>query len=120
MAMAYAFLSKYQGFEGVSFLFLSDLASPDKLLSFSFISINILPFVMTGINLLSGYVYARDMTLSEKVTIIIVALFFLIILYSAPSALLVYWTFNNIYSLIKNLIDKYLEENSSSTRSKQQ
>lgn len=101
---AYAYLSSYSGFDGVSFLFLNNLAEPDGLLKIGAMSINILPFVMTGINLVSGYIYAKDSTLSEKLTIIGMALFFLVILYTSPSSLLVYWTCNNIFSLFKTIV----------------
>ncbi len=107
---AYSFLSNYPGFEGQSFLFLSNLAQPDGLLSIGNLTINVLPFVMTAINLLSGYVYAQDMSRNEKVTIVVVALFFLVLLYNSPSSLLVYWTFNNVFSLVKNLYYKNKEK----------
>lgn len=101
---AYAYLSKYPGFKGVSFLNLKNLAEADGLIRLGILSINFLPFLMTFINLASGYVYSKDMEISEKITIIVIALFFLVILYNSPSSLLVYWTFNNIFSLIKNMI----------------
>lgn len=106
---AYAFLSNYAGFQGQSFLFLSNLAQPDGLLSIGKVTINVLPFVMTAINLVSGYVYATDMSRNEKITIVVVALFFLVLLYNSPSSLLVYWTFNNVFSLVKNLYYKNKE-----------
>ena len=101
---AYAYLTSYTGFQGVSFLFLSNLAQPDGLLQFGKVVINIMPFVMTGINLLTGYIYAKDMTKSEKFTIVAIALFFLVVLYNSPSSLLLYWTFNNIFSLVKTYV----------------
>lgn len=101
---AYSYLSAYAGFEGVSFLFLNNLAQADGLLKIGTLTINLLPFVMTGINLISGYIYAKESTMGEKLTIIGMALFFLVILYSSPSSLLVYWTCNNIFSLVKTII----------------
>lgn len=106
---AYDFLSNYQPFNGSSFLFLTNLAEPDGLLMIAGITINILPFVMTGINLASGYVYAKDSTKNEKITILLMSLFFLVVLYNSPSSLLLYWTFNNIFSLVKNIISLKLE-----------
>lgn len=106
---AYSFLSTYSGFQGQSFLFLSNLAQPDGLLTIGGWTINLLPFVMTAINLVSGYVYATDMSRNEKITIVVVALFFLVLLYNSPSSLLVYWTFNNVFSLVKNLYYKKKE-----------
>lgn len=101
---AYAYLSSYAGFDGVSFLFLSDLGQPDGLLKIGAMSINLLPFVMTGINLVSGYIYAKDSSKSEKITIVGMAVFFLVILYTSPASLLVYWTCNNIFSLVKTMV----------------
>lgn len=108
---AYDFLSNYSGFDGVSFMFLNNLATPDQLLVIGGLTVNILPFVMTGINLLSGYIYSKDMIRSEKITIIVIALFFLFILYESPSSLLVYWTCNNIFSLVKTIVYARIDKN---------
>ena len=59
---------------------------------------------MTFINLAAGYVYAKDKDVKDKATIVLIALVFLIILYNSPSSLLIYWTFNNLFSLVKNII----------------
>ena len=101
---AYAYLSTYSGFQGVSFLFLNDLAQPDGLLKIGAMSINLLPFVMTIINLASGYIYSKESNITEKITIVGMALFFLIILYSSPASLLLYWTCNNIFSFVKTVV----------------
>ncbi|CAM3564499.1 membrane protein insertase YidC [Erysipelothrix urinaevulpis] len=101
---AYAFLSNYTPFQGSSFLILKDLGNPDGLLVIGALTVNLLPFVMTIVNLASGYIYAKESGLNEKITIVVIALFFLVILYSSPSSLLLYWTCNNIFSLFKNMI----------------
>lgn len=106
---AYSYLSSYAGFQGVSFLFLTDLSKPDALLQLGTLSINILPFVMTAINLVSGYIYTKESTTSEKLTIVGMAAFFLVILYTSPSSLLLYWTFNNIFSLVKTAIYAFFD-----------
>lgn len=107
---AYAFLSNYSGFEGVSFLFISNLAQADQLIKIGSLSINLLPFVMTFINLYSGFIYTKDANKNEKITIVIIALLFLVILYASPASLLIYWTFNNVFSLVKNIITLKLEQ----------
>ena len=94
---AYAFLSNYAGFEGVSFLFIHDLSLADGLLKLGQLNINILPFVMTFINLYSGYLYTQGSNKSEKITIVVIAAFFLVLLYNSPASLLIYWTFNNVF-----------------------
>lgn len=104
---AYAFLTSYAEINGISFLFLKDLGAPDNLLRLGAWHINILPFVMTAVNLLSGYVYGVQISKSENISIVSIALLFLVILYGAPSGLLVYWTCNNLYNLFKNLIYRY-------------
>ncbi|NLP48502.1 MAG: membrane protein insertase YidC [Clostridiales bacterium] len=101
---AYYYLSSYSGFQGVGFLFFNDLSKADALLSFAGLQINILPFLMTFLNLASGFVYSKGKEAKDKITIVVIALLFLIILYKSPSSLLIYWTFNNLFSLIKNLV----------------
>ena len=61
---------------------------------------------MTIINLISGLIYANNK--KEKINITVIAFVFLILLYNSPSALVIYWIFNNIFSLIKNIILKFI------------
>ncbi|MCC8194526.1 MAG: YidC/Oxa1 family membrane protein insertase [Deltaproteobacteria bacterium] len=89
---------------GASWLFLQDLSKPDGLLSLGGFSINVMPFVMTGVNLLSAAVYTTRLTRREKIQLHGLAAVFLILLYPSSAALLVYWTCNNIFSLVKNLV----------------
>ena len=65
---------------------------------------------MTGINLLSGVLYTRGAPLKSKVQTFGIALVFLALLYSSPSGLTFYWTLNNLFSLLKNLILRILPE----------
>ena len=104
---AYQFLSHTEMLSGVSFLFLQDLNAPDAFIKFPF-TINIMPFIMTAINLLSAFVYTRDMGKKERIQLLVTALVFLILLYNSPSGLVLYWTMNNIYSLAKNMAIKYM------------
>ena len=82
------------------------LASEDKLLTIGDISINVLPIIMTIINLVSASIYTRGFKLKDKISSFVLPVLFLIILYRSPSALVLYWTFNNIISLIKIIIIK--------------
>lgn len=93
----YQLLSHYQPLEGASFLLFEDLGKPDKLLW----GINLLPFVMTGANLLAAFVYTKQLSLKEKIQPLFLALLFLILLYNSPAGLLLYWTFNSIFSLAR-------------------
>ena len=101
---AYTLLSHNPLLADTSFLFLDNLAEPDGLISFWNPPLNLMPLVMTAVNLLSSLVYAKRLSLGERVKLILMGVFFLVLLYHSPSGLVLYWTLNNIYSLVKNLI----------------
>lgn len=103
---AYAFLSNLEALQGASFAIISDLGKPDALLSIGGISINFLPILMTAINLVSSSIYAKHLSLNEKMQLYVMALLFLVLLYASPAALVLYWTCNNIFSLGKNIVMK--------------
>jgi len=100
---AYHLLSNYHAFDGVETILFKDLGKPDGLLVLGSLTINIMPFIMTGINLLSANIYGRKTTKKEKIQLYGMALLFLAVLYNSSSALLFYWTFNNLFSLLKNV-----------------
>ncbi len=101
---AYTLLSHNPQLEGAGFLFLSDLGSPDGIIGIGSLHINLMPLLMTLFNLISSSIYAKNFAIGEKVKLGFVALLFLVLLYNSPSGLVLYWTLNNIYSLVKNLI----------------
>ena len=96
---AYHLLSNYSPFEGASFFTIVNLNKPDGLLN----GINLLPCVMTGFNLASAFVNAKQQFVNEKNQHLFIALLFLVILYSSPAALVIYWTFNNMLSLLRKI-----------------
>ena len=99
---AYWLLIEYNDLEGASFGPIGDLSQPDGLLFFRNFSINILPFVMTFVNLLAAYLYSKKMQKSEKIQLILIAFVFLILLYNLSAALVLYWTMNNVFSIGKD------------------
>lgn len=101
---AYHFLSNYEPLRGVAFGPLADLARPDGLLALGGFSVNLLPFVMTAINLVSALVYTRRLTRRDKIQLYGIAALFLVLLYDAAAGLVFYWTCNNVFSLFKNII----------------
>ena len=101
---AYTLLSHNPLLDHVPFLFLSNLGVPDALVSFNGININLMPFLMTVINLFSSFIYAKSLNTGEKVKLVLMALLFLVLLYNSSSGLVFYWTMNNVYSLVKNTI----------------
>lgn len=101
---AYHFLSNYLPQVGGSFGPIRNLGEPDKLLTIAGVSINLMPILMTAINCVSSAVYTKGFPLRSKIQLYAMALVFLILLYGSPSGLVLYWTLNNLFSLIKNLI----------------
>ncbi|MBP5180220.1 MAG: membrane protein insertase YidC [Clostridiales bacterium] len=103
---AYNFLSHLLLLRGAAFGPIADLGSPDHLCEVMGISINVLPVIMTLINVVSGYIYTKGMPLKSKIQLYGMALLFLVLLYNSPSGLAFYWTLNNVFSLFKNALYK--------------
>ncbi len=103
---AYSFLSHVEALKGYSFLFIKDMGSPDAFFKIGNFNINILPIAMTLINCISGTIYSKGHGIKEKLQIYITAAVFLILLYTSPSGLVLYWTMNNVLSLVKNIFYK--------------
>lgn len=100
---AYHFLSNLEVLNGASFIIISDLGKADGLIKIGSISINLLPLLMTTINCISAAIYLKDFPLKDKIQTYAMALIFLVLLYNSPSGLVVYWTCNNLFSLVKNI-----------------
>jgi len=100
---AYSYLSHLELLKNVPFFFIRDLGSPDALFSIKGFAINLLPFVMTFINCLSGTIYTKNLPVQDKIQLYGMAGIFLILLYNSPAALVMYWTMNNVFSLLKNI-----------------
>lgn len=83
---------------GVSFFFLSDLGRPDALMA----GVNLLPLLMTGVNILTVFA-TPGFSHKDWIQAIAISLLFLVLLYTAPSALLLYWTLNNVITMIRTL-----------------
>ena len=112
---AYQFLSHTKLLSGVSFLFIRDLFAQDSLLPLPFSifginTLNLLPLLMTIINLFSSFIYAKNLGKREIIQLCGMALIFMVLLYKSPSGLVLYWTMNNIYSLVKNAAVTWLKK----------
>lgn len=103
---AYRFLSGLQLLNGVSFGPIGDLGAPDGMLAIGSISINLLPILMTAINLVSCVIFTKGSLPKTKIQLYAMAIFFLFFLYGSPSGLVFYWTLNNLFSLGKTLCYK--------------
>lgn len=103
---AYSCLSSLPGLQGAHFLFIKDMSKPDSLFTIGNFAINVLPIAMTLINFVASAIYTKGFTFKEKAPIYGVALIFLVILYQSPAGLVLYWTMNNVFSLVKNIFYK--------------
>lgn len=106
---AYNYLSSLSLLQGASFLFIKDLGAPDAMLTIGGFSLNILPILMTVFNVISGIIYTKGFPLKDKVQTYGLAAVFLVLLYQSPSGLVLYWTLNNLFSLLKNIFMKLVK-----------
>ena len=102
---AYNFLSKLPDLQGAKYLCFNDLSKPDGLLVIGGVAINVLPILMTLINVVSSEIYTKGLKFKDKIMLHGMALIFLVLLYDSPSGLVLYWTLNNIFSLLKNVVN---------------
>lgn len=105
---AYHYLSNASALSGSSFLFVRDLGMPDRALTVGPFAVNVLPVIMTVLNIISGMIYTKGLTKRDKLQVYGLAAIFLVLLYNSPSGLVLYWTMNNLYSLLKNVCMKLL------------
>lgn len=103
---AYQFLSHLEMIQGVSLGPIADLGAPDGLLAIGGMHINLLPILMTLVNVISSAIYLKGFPVKTKIQLYGMALFFLVFLYTSPSGLVFYWTLNNLFSLGKTIFYK--------------
>ncbi|SCW53225.1 membrane protein insertase, YidC/Oxa1 family, C-terminal domain-containing protein [Ruminococcaceae bacterium YRB3002] len=101
---AYHFLSHLSLLEGQSMGPVADLSRPDALITIGNLTINLLPILMTTINIISSELYTKGQHFKDKITLYLTSVVFLVLLYDSPSGLVFYWTLNNVFSLIKNIM----------------
>ncbi|CAM3284073.1 YidC/Oxa1 family membrane protein insertase [Helicobacter labetoulli] len=87
--------------QNVSFLWIDDLSKPDSIMLFGF-SIHILPLLMSAFTLINVFYSSKE--LGARVQGSLIALLFLVLLYNMPSALVLYWTCNMGFALLKAVL----------------
>jgi len=96
------------------FLWISDLSRPDDLFRLPFTlpffgnELNLLPFLMTGLSLVASALHnplALNAELRKKQVrnMILLAVAFFVLFYTFPAGMVLYWTTNNLISVIKSL-----------------
>ena len=103
---AYQFLSHLSVLHGTGLGPITDLGTPDRLIVIGEMTINLLPVLMTLVNVISCVLYLKGFPLKTKIQLYGMALFFLVFLYNSPSGLVFYWTLNNVFSLVKTIFYK--------------
>ena len=63
---------------------------------------NVMPFVMTALNIGSTVLYTRERT--GRITAFVTAALFLVLLYGSPAGMVLYWSCNNLFSLVRNVL----------------
>ena len=99
LVLTYFMFDRLVEITGVPFLLVQDLGQPDGLLKNEG---NALPFIMTTINLLAA-LFTPNISKSELLKSAIVSVLIFFLLYDVKSALLIFWTANNVILLAKNI-----------------
>ncbi len=103
---AYSCLSTMEALKGQSFFFIHDMGAPDATFMIGSFAVNVLPIAMTLINVIASAIYLKGLGFRDKIQTYGLALLFLALLYNSPAGLVVYWTMNNVFSLVKNVFYK--------------
>ena len=103
---AYCFFTHLDLSNYYIFGFIENLSKPDSCFRIGELTINTLPILMTLVNIEAGFIYAKSKSFKENLNLYIISLVFLVLLYNQPAGLVLYWLFNNIFSLIKNILLK--------------
>ncbi|MFC1695597.1 membrane protein insertase YidC [Pseudomonadota bacterium] len=96
------------------FLWISDLSRPDDLFNLPFTlpffgnELNALPFLMTGLSVVASSLHnppALNAELRKKQVrnMLLLAVAFFVLFYTFPAGMVLYWTTNNLISVIKSL-----------------
>jgi YidC/Oxa1 family membrane protein insertase len=102
------------GLNGASFLWIADLALPDRwaalpvTVPFAGGYLNLLPFLMTGFTVLAARVQAEPslsaaLRTGQRRHLYVMAAAFFVLLYAFPAGMVLYWTSNNFWYLLKVL-----------------
>lgn len=97
-----------------SFLWIDDLSRPDHWFSLPFelpffgAGFNLLPFLMTGLSVWASLLHKplalqADLRKSQVRNMILLAAAFFVLFYTFPAGMVLYWTTNNLISVVKNL-----------------
>ena len=115
---AFDMLAENIHLSGESFLWIADLSHTDAFMQLPFHLpffggyLNLLPFIMTGFSFIASKMHshpAMDAAQQRKHSrnLVLMALAFLVLFYTFPAGMVLYWTTNNLISVIKAFWKKY-------------
>ena len=115
---AFDMLAENIHLSGESFLWIADLSQSDAFLQLPFSLpffggyLNLLPFIMTGFSFIASKLHghpAMDAAQQRKHSrnLVLMSLGFLVLFYTFPAGMVLYWTTNNLISVIKALWKRY-------------
>lgn len=99
---------------GQGFLWIDDLAAPDRLIPFGFTipligwnALNILPILMAITQYFTSKLMMTNITdPTQRQIMLLMPFFFTIILYNMPSGLMLYWTVQNVWQIGHTVLTK--------------
>ena len=114
---AFDMLAENIHLSGEAFLWIADLSHPDAFLHLPFKMpffgeyLNLLPFIMTGFSFVASKLHshpAMDAAQRSKHArnLLVMSLGFLVLFYTFPAGMVLYWTTNNLISVIKTVWKK--------------
>ena len=98
LILAFYLFSDLPSLKGQGFFVIPDLGASDQLISRA----NMLPFLMLSINFIASFLMPF-FSLTRWLQAGAVNILFFFLLYSAPSAIILYWVTNNFILLVKNI-----------------
>jgi len=105
---------------GESFLWVADLSRPDSVAALPFNipffgdELNVLPFLMTALSVCASYLHQVDPnqpshTSPQLKRLFLLAFAFLLLFYTFPAGMVLYWTTNNAIAVLKGLGRNYFK-----------
>lgn len=114
---AFDMLGEHFGLAGQSFLWVPDLALPDRVMALPWVlpfaggHLNLLPFVMTAFTVAAARLQedaslAPALRSAQRLKLYAMAALFFVLLYTFPAGMVLYWTANNALHLARVLVDR--------------
>lgn len=116
---AFDMLGENFSLRGAGFLWIPDLSLPDQLLALPVTVpffggyLNLLPLVMTGLTVAAAWLQedpslAPELRRGQRWRLYGLAALFLMLLYTFPAGMVLYWTANNLWHLLRILVSRGL------------